>query len=142
MAEINSYLLFNGNCEAAFEFYRSVFGGEYAMLGRFSEMKCENPPPPEEANLIMHVSLPVGRGTVLMGSDCPPSQPPIDFGNNIMLSVSPDSKEDADRMFAALSAGGKVKLPMQDMFWGGYFGMLTDKFDINWQVNFAETPAG
>ena len=135
MAEINPYLIFNGNCGAAFDFYRSVFGGDFLTKAPYSEMPGSTPLPESEGNLIMHVSLPVGNGTILMGSDGPPSQPPVEIGNNVMLAVIPDSREDADRIFAALSEGGTVKMPMQDVFWGAYFGMLTDRFGINWQIN-------
>ncbi|MEO6390555.1 MAG: VOC family protein [Pyrinomonadaceae bacterium] len=136
MAEINPYLILNGDCGAAFDFYRSVFGGEFTANMKFSDLPGDNPCSTDDESKILHVSLPVGRGTILMGSDCPSSQPPVDMGNNIMLSISPDSKEDADRIFAALTDGGVAKLPMQDMFWGAYFGMLTDRFGISWQINF------
>lgn len=141
MAKIDPYLIFNGDCGAAFDFYRSIFGGDFAAKMKFSDMPGDQPCPTDDASKVLHVSLPVGSGTILMGSDCPSSQPPVAMGNNIMLSISPDSKEDADRIFAALSAGGVAKLPMQDMFWGAYFGMLSDKFGINWQINFDTKPA-
>lgn len=123
MAQVNPYLVFNGDCEAAFEFYKSVFGGEFPYIGRFKDMppmpEDENCPPPSEAdgNLIMHVSLMVGD-TVLMGSDSFSGQPAT-FGDNFSVSINTDSREEADRVFNGLSAGGKVTMPMDNTFWGG-----------------------
>lgn len=139
MTTINVYLTFNGNCEEAFNFYKSVFGGEFQYLGRFGEMPPQEgmPPVPEAAkNLIMHVSLPISNETVLMGSDASESfGQKVDMGNNFSISINTDSKEEADRLFNALSAGGKVVMPMNNTFWGAYFGMLQDPFGINWMVN-------
>ena len=142
MASINPYLTFNGNCEAAFLFYKSVFGGEFPYLGRFGDMPKEDGMncPPEEANLIMHVSLPIGN-TILMGSDASESFGSGSVaGNNFSISINTDSREEADRIFTGLSNGGKVTMPMENTFWGAYFGMFTDKFGINWMVNFDEQP--
>ncbi len=141
MTTINIYLNFEGNCETAFNFYKSVFGGEFAFLGRFSEM----PPtdgmevPAEMKDKIMHVSLPIGGGTVLMGSDTGGDWAP-DFkqGNNFSISVSTDSKDETNRLFAELSKDGTVTMPLQDTFWGDYFGMCTDQFGINWMFSFNE----
>jgi PhnB protein len=137
MTTINVYLTFNGNCEDAFNFYKSVFGGEFANIGKFGEM------PPQEGfemsendkNRIMHVSLPISSETTLMGSDSSSYSGDAVFGNNFSVSINTDSKEDADRFFNGLSAGGNVIMPMQDTFWGAYYGMFTDKFGINWMVN-------
>jgi PhnB protein len=138
MKVINPYLTFRGNCEEAFTFYKSVFGGEFSYVGRFSEM-----PPEERAeisesdqNKIMHISLPISKETILMGSDEFNSQ--ADIGNNISLSLTTDTKEDADRIFEQLSAGGQANMPMNDTFWGDYFGMCTDRFNINWMVSYNE----
>jgi len=140
MPSVNIYLTFNGNCEEAFNFYKSVFGGEFPYVGRFSEM----PPSPdgqampaEEANRIMHVSLPIGNGsTMLMGSDTGGEwSSSYKEGNNFSISLNADSNEEADRLFAALSAGGQATMPMANTFWGSYFGMLVDKFGINWMVS-------
>ena len=144
MASINPYLIFNGNCEEAFLFYKSVFGGEFPYMGRFSEMPPsddENCPPPsaDEADRIMHVSLPIGN-TVLMGSDSTSQSGDVVFGGNMQLSINTDSREEADRVFNGLSAGGKVIMPMDKTFWGAYFGMFTDKFGISWMVNHDEMP--
>jgi PhnB protein len=137
MTTVNIYLTFDGNCEEAFVFYQSVLGGEL-QLNKFSEMP-ENPEYPmkeEDKNKIMHVSLPISKETVLMGSDTAGGYgPPIVQGNNFSISVHPEKKEDADKIFKGLSAGGTVGMAMADAFWGSYFGMLTDKFGINWMVN-------
>ncbi len=137
MKTVNVYLNFDGNCEEAFTFYQSVLGGEL-QVNKFSEMP-ENPEHPmkeEDKNKVMHVSLPVSKETVLMGSDTMPGYgPPFVLGNNFSISVHPESREEADRIFAGLSSGGNATMPMADAFWGSYFGMLTDKFGINWMVN-------
>ena len=146
MAAINPYLTFNGNCEEAFNFYKSVFGTEFTYIGRFGEMPpADNcaPVSDEASNLIMHVSLPISAETVLMGSDSSAEFGQVTaFGNNISISINTDSVEEADRLFNGLSAGGKIVMPMEKTFWGAYFGMFTDKFDINWMVNFDENPQG
>jgi len=138
MATTNTYLNFNGNCEEAFTFYKSIFGGEFTYIGRFNEM------PPQEGqamtdemgNRIMHVSLPIGS-SVLMGSDTV-GEWASNFvqGNNFSVSITADSKEEADRLFAGLGEGGNIFMPLSDTFWGDYFGMLTDKFGIGWMMSF------
>lgn len=139
MQSINIYLTFNGNCEAAFDFYRSVFGGEFSHVSRFSEM------PPvegksmseEEGNRIMHMSLTVSSGIVLMGSDTGGEwAPSFKQGNNFSMSINAESEEEADRIYAALSAGGMQTMPMSMTFWESYFGMLTDQFGINWMISY------
>lgn len=134
--QLNSYLHFDDNCREAFEFYRSLFGGEFDLILTFAEGPADMPPLPEnEQNRIMHVSLPVGGG-VLMGSDsCSAFGGPPAVGNNFSISVSADSREETERLFAGLSDGGKVEMEPQDMFWGSYFGMCTDRFGINWMVS-------
>lgn len=142
MAQVNPYLIFNGNCEEAFLFYQSVFGGDFAYIGKFKDMPAdENCPPPsaEEANRIMHVSLPLGN-TVLMGSDSTSQSGDAIIGTNFSVSINTDSRAEADKLFNGLSAGGNAFMPMSDTFWGAYFGMFTDKFGINWMVNFDENP--
>ena len=142
MATINPYLTFNGNCEAAFTFYKSVFGGEFPYLGRFKDMPpaegCD-PLPAEEGEKIMHVSLPISAETILMGSDSSEAfgQATI-VGNNFSISINTDSTAEADKLFEGLSAGGIVTMPMNKTFWGAYFGMFTDKFGINWMINHDE----
>jgi len=138
MAFLNVYLNFNGNCEAAFHHYKSVFGGEFSMFSRFGDMPAtEEPLPESEAQKILHVALPVGSaGCVLMGSDCPPSFPNGVQGNLFNISISADSKEEADRLFNSLSAGGNVHMPIADTFWGSYFGMCADPFGVQWMVDY------
>lgn len=141
MASVNVYLIFNGNCEEAFTYYKSVFGGEFAYLGRFKDMPAAEGQTvtPEEENRIMHVSLPISKETILMGSDTAGEwASKFKEGNNFSLSIAANSKEEANTLFIALSTNGIVKMPLADTFWGSYFGMLTDKFGINWQVGFDE----
>lgn len=144
MASINPYLIFNGNCEEAFLFYKSVFGGEFPYIGKFSDMPPSddpNCPPPsaDEANRIMHVSLPIGN-TVLMGSDSTSQSGDVAIGANVSISINTDSRAEADKLFNGLSAGGNVIMPMQNTFWGAYFGMFVDRFSIHWMINFDENP--
>ena len=138
--DINTYLNFNGDCRQAFEFYRSVFGGEFAHVATFGEGPPDFPAPENEKDRIMHVSLPIGSG-VLMGSDTSSAfGPPGTAGNNFSISVAPDSREETERLFNTLSQGGTVTMPLGDMFWGAYFGSCIDKFGVNWMVNH-ETPS-
>ncbi len=135
---ISIYLNFEGNCREVFEFYREVFGGEFEIMETFRNSPGDMGIPEEELDNVMHVSFPIGD-SVLMGSDMPSGfGMPIEKGNNFSVSVSPNTKEEADTLFAALSEGGTVKMPLADMFWGSYFGACTDKFGINWQVNFEQ----
>ena len=139
MATINPYINFRGNCEEAFHFYKSVFGGEFGMVGRYKDM-----PPSDQQHMgavdgekIMHISLPISNETVLMGSDVGGEWAKHTVeGNNIQLSVNAESEDDAKRIFNALSAGGRVNMPLEKTFWGALFGMFTDKFGINWMVNY------
>ena len=139
MASVNIYLNFNGNCEEAFNFYKSVFGVEFQYIGRFNEMppSDEYKMPESDGEKIMHVSLPVGNGTTLMGSDTggewAPSFVP---GNNFSISINTESKEEAEKLFNGLSIGGKITMPLNKTFWSDCFGMFTDKFGINWMVSF------
>ena len=140
MATTNVYLNFNGNCEEAFNFYKSVFGGDFGYLGRFGEMPESNDykVPEADKNKIMHVSLAIGN-SILMGSDTGEEYgKSFVQGNNFSVSVTAASKKEADELFAGLAAGGQVTMPMNDTFWGDYFGMLTDKFGINWMISFNE----
>ena len=130
---INAYLNFNGNCREAFEFYRSVFGGEYQALETFANGPADMKIDDADKDKIMHVSLPVGS-SILMGSDMPAQfGPPRVVGDNFSLSYSAESREAADSLFARTSDGGKVTMPMQETFWGAYFGACTDRFGVNWQ---------
>lgn len=145
MATINPYLTFAGNCEEAFLFYQSVFGGEFPYMGRFKDMpptEGQPPVPESEGNKIMHVCLPIGKETVLMGSDSSEAFGQVTImGNNCSISINADSVEEADKLFNGLSAGGQITMPMNKTFWGAYFGMFTDKFGIHWMVNFDEPQA-
>ena len=144
MTTVNVYLTFDGNCEEAFNFYKSVFGGEFPFKGRFKEMPAMEGVPPmneKQGERIMHVSLPISKETVIMGSDLGGDWgPKLEVGNNFSISINTESKIEADRLFGELSANGKVTMPMQSTFWGDYFGSFTDQFDINWMVSFAENP--
>lgn len=136
MATINPYLGFSGNCEEAFNFYKAAFGGAFAILSRFKDVPEGMPTHQDESNLILHVSLPIGNGYVLMGSDRPQSIGPSTIGDNFSISINTESEEEATKLFHALSAGGKVVMPLQKTFWAAYFGMFTDKFGVQWMVNY------
>jgi len=141
MATVNVYLNFNGNCEEAFLFYQSVFGGEFSYMGRFKDMPQDdkNTMDPSMADKIMHVSLPISKETILMGSDTGGEWAAhFKAGNNFSISITAESKDEATRLFNGLSAGGKVTMPLADTFWGDYFGMWEDKFGVNWMVSFNE----
>lgn len=147
MPTINAYLNFKGNTEEAFDFYKSVFGGEYSHIARYKDMPAQEgcaSAPPELGEKILHVSLPISSETVLMASDVIDGfGPPVTFGNNISLSINVSSREEADRLFNGLSVGGNVFMPMGQAFWGAYFGSFADKFGIiNWLINFDEQPQG
>lgn len=138
---IQPYLTFNGCCEEAFNFYKSVFGGDFSYIGRFGEMPPqEGQPaiPAEYTNRIMHVALPIHNDFALFGSDNMEGScggPGLIVGNNISLSLQVETKEEADKVFSALSKDGTVTMPMEVTFWNAYFGMFTDKFGINWMIN-------
>jgi uncharacterized glyoxalase superfamily protein PhnB/uncharacterized protein YndB with AHSA1/START domain len=144
MARTNTYLNFPGNTEEAFNFYKSVFKSEFHGNGiqRFGDIPAvEGQPPLSEADkkLILHVELPILGGHILMATDAPESMGfTINLGNNMHISLEPDSREETKRIFDALSNGGTVTMPLQDMFWGAYFGSCTDGFGINWMVNCTE----
>ncbi|MFA5326925.1 MAG: VOC family protein [Prolixibacteraceae bacterium] len=145
MAKTSTYLNFPDNTEEVFNFYKSVFGGDFVdgKINRFGEIPPMEGMPPmaeEDKNLVMHVALPILGGHLLMGSDAPKSMGfTINKGNNVYISIHPDSKEEADKLFALLSDGGEIEMAMADMFWGDYFGSFTDKFGIRWMVNYAKS---
>ncbi|WP_028295614.1 VOC family protein [Olivibacter sitiensis] len=135
MATLNPYLNFDGKAEEAFTFYQSIFGGEL-FIQKMGDAPGMEQLPEEEKNYVMHVSLPVGDN-LLMASDCLKSQGhELRIGNNCYISLAPDSRQEADRIFAALTEGGTVEMPLADMFWGDYFGSLKDKFGIQWMINY------
>ena len=137
MALINPYINFNGNAEEAFNFYKSVFGGEFAMVMRFGDMPNPDFPIPEaENNKIMHIALPIGKN-ILMGNDVPVSMGRVNENENrSKISISAESREEADKLFKELSVDGKIEMPIGDSPWGSYFGMFRDKYGIEWMVDF------
>ena len=137
MAQINPYINFNGNTEEAFNFYKSVFGGEFERIIRFKDMSnTEIPISENEANKIMHIALPIGKN-VLMGSDVPEFMGKVNENENrSKIAVSAESKEAADKIFNGLSAGGNIEVPITDSPWASYFGMFRDKYGIEWTVDF------
>ena len=136
MATINTYLNFNGNTEEAFNFYKSVFGGEFRTLQRLKDTPEADKIPLNEQEKIMHVALPIG-GNLLMGTDVLESMPKVIFGTNSAISIDAASEEEANRLFNGLSTGGKIEMPLEKMFWGAYFGFFIDKFGVQWMVNYS-----
>lgn len=139
MTRLHSYLNFAGDAEEAFNFYRSVFGGELSSVARFKEFPMEGVSIPEEdQDKVMHIALPIGEGNILMASDTLRSLgQELIQGNNVYISVHPESKEEADRIFTGLSKGGEIEMPIADQAWGGYYGALKDKFGVMWMVNYS-----
>jgi len=137
MALINPHINFNGNAEEAFTFYKSVFGGEFAMVMRLKDLSGpEFPVAENDANKILHIALPIGKN-ILMGNDIPEAMGRVNENENrSKISISAESKEEADRLFIGLSAGGEVEMPIADSPWGSYFGMFRDKYGIEWMVDF------
>ena len=133
--QLNSYLHFHGNCAEAFAFYEKVFGNPPLMSTTYVDAPDDWPVPPEDKNKIMHISLPVGEN-ILMGCDAiGPFAESTKPGNNISISINLSDRAQTETLFAALSEGGNVTMPLADMFWGDYFGSLTDAFGINWMLN-------
>ncbi|WP_240432852.1 VOC family protein [Taibaiella koreensis] len=138
---MNPYLNFDGKTEEAFNFYKSVFGGEFLAVHRMSEAPGTENLPEDERNRIMHISLPVDEHTVLMASDIVPSMGhTLTEGNGVHISLAPSSREEADKLFHGLSEGGKVEMPIGDTFWGAYFGSFKDRYGIYWMVNYQNQP--
>ncbi len=137
MASINPHINFNGNAEEAFNFYKSVFGGEFAKIMRFKDLaSAEFPVAENEANKIMHIALPIGK-SILMANDVPEILGRTNENENrSKIVISAESKEEADKLFNGLSAGGQIEMPISDSPWGSYFGMLRDKYGIEWMVDF------
>lgn len=139
MALINPYIHFNGNAEEAFLFYKSVFGGEFAKIIRYKDFSSpEFPVAENDGNRIMHIALPIGKTNLLMGSDVLEIMGKVtENDNRNTISISADSREEADKLFNGLSAGGKIEMPVADGPWGSYFGMFADKFGVQWMVEFS-----
>lgn len=137
MTKVNAYLNFAGNAEEAFTFYKDVFGGDFSSVVRFKDMPMEGVDIPEaDQDKMMHISLPISEDCVLMASDALESLgQTIVQGNNVYVSLHPDSREEADRIFSALSQGADIEMPIADQIWGDYYGSLKDKFGIHWMVN-------
>jgi len=136
--KVNAYLNFPGNTEEAFNCYKAVFGGEFTSVVRFKDVPMEGVKiPKEDENKIMHIGLPIGNDQVLMATDVLKSlgQKLVE-GNNVHISIHPDSKAEADRIFTALSAGGTMEMPIADQPWGDYYGSFKDKFGVHWMVNY------
>ena len=135
---LSPYLHFNGNCREAFEFYRAAFGGDFLVLETFGDGPADMQVPEDERNNVMHVSLPMGT-SVLMGSDVPTTfGEPAPSVSNVSISYAAHSREETDALFARLSDGGTVTMPLQEMFWGAYFGACIDRFGVNWMLNCEE----
>jgi len=141
MARVSTYLNFPRSTEEAFLFYKSVFGGDFsAPIARFKDIPSDPDQPPISAadgELVMHIELPILGGHVLMGTDAPESLGfTVTTGNNININLEPDSRAETERLFNALAAGGNIEMPLQDMFWGAYFGNVVDRYGVRWMVNF------
>ena len=142
MTTLNIYLTFNGNCLQAFNFYQSIFGGDFAAISYFKDMPDDLDFKISDADKdkVMHVSLSIGGASVLMGSDtCGDMTNDFNQGNNFSVSINTDSQADADHLFNELSTGGQITMPMNKTFWGSYFGMLSDQFGVQWMVSFDDS---
>ena len=142
MATVNVYLTFDGNCEEAFNFYKSVFGGELCNVCKYSDMPpMPNMPPLSDAdkNKIMHICFPISQETALMGADFCEFEPgmKLNQGNNFTICINPKDEAEAQKLFDALAVGGQITMPLEKQFWGSLNGMLVDKFGIAWMVDFA-----
>lgn len=140
MARVSTYLNFSRNTEEVFNFYKSVFGTEFAGdISRFGDIPPSDDMPPlseEDKNMVMHIALPILGGHMLMGTDAPESMGfRVNPGNNVYITLEPDTREETKRLFDALSAGGTVEQELQDMFWGAYYGSCRDKFGVQWMFN-------
>ena len=140
MAIINPHINFNGNVEEAFNFYRSVFGGEFAKIIRLKDLASpEFPVAEKDENNILHIALPIGTGSVLMGNDVPEFLGKVnERENRSKITITAASKEEADKLYNGLSAGGEVEMPIADSPWGTYFAMFRDKYGIEWMVEYEE----
>jgi len=143
MARVSTYLNFTNQTEDAFNFYKSVFGTEFeGPINRFGDMPPQEGMPPiadEIKHLVLHVTLPITGGHLLMGSDAPEQMGfKVNMGNNVYINLEPDTRKETDRLFNALSEGGEVEMPMADMFWGAYFGSCKDKYGVKWMFNCQE----
>ena len=144
MARVSTYLNFPRNTEEAFNFYKSVFGGEFnaGRIARFGDIPHTDGMPPirdEDKNLVMHIELTLTGGHILMGTDAPESMGfKVNYGNNVHINIEPDTRLETKKLFDALSAGGTITMELQEMFWGAYYGSCTDKFGVHWMFNCTE----
>ena len=144
MARVSTYLNFLRNTEEAFNFYKTVFGGEFGGMGivRFKDMPPREGMPPlaeQDKNLILHIELAITGGHIIMATDALESMGfTINFGNNVHINLEPDTRAETKKLFTALSDGGKITMELQDMFWGTYYGSCTDKFGVQWMFNCSE----
>ncbi|MFZ1809228.1 MAG: VOC family protein [Cyclobacteriaceae bacterium] len=144
MPSVSTYLNFDRNTEEAFNFYKSVFGGEFFGQGimRMGDVPPQDGMPPladKDKNLVMHVELKILGSHTIMGTDAPESMGfKLNKGNNVSINLMPDTRKETQQLFDALSKGGQVTMALQDMFWGDYFGSCTDKFGIQWMFNCSE----
>jgi PhnB protein len=137
MKSISAYLNWNGKTEEAFNFYKSVFGGEFSALQRFKDMPGDQKIPDKEENMILRIALRLGKAGMLFGSDAPESRGmKVVQGNNVHLMIDAEGEQEAERLFMALSAGGKVMMPLQKMFWGALHASFTDKYGVNWMISY------
>jgi PhnB protein len=137
MLNINAYLHFMGKTEEAMNFYKLILGGEFTIFGRFRDVPGGENMKPEDQKKVMHISLTTKNGTVIMATDSLESMgQQVNFGNNVHLCIQAESEAEVDKLFAALSAGGKVEMPVNKTFWGAYFGMCQDKFGVQWMINY------
>lgn len=137
MAKMNPYLNFDGTAEEAFNFYKSVFGGEFTGVHKLGDAPQSEQLPENEKSRIMHISLPINEHTTLMASDILPSMGhQLVVGNNNYISLHPESREEALHLFNGLSAGGQIEMPLEDAFWGAYFGSFKDKYGVQWMINY------
>jgi PhnB protein len=141
MARVSTYLNFSRNTEEAFNFYRSIFGGDFSggRIERFKDIPPSDEMPPiaeSDKNLVMHIELPILGGHILMGTDAPESMGfKLNKGNNVYINVEPDTKEETKKLFIVLSQGGKITMELQEMFWGAYYGSCVDKYGVQWMFN-------
>jgi PhnB protein len=136
MKAAHPYLHFNGNCEEVFNFYRSVFGGDFLMLSRYKEVPSEHALPDKEREKIMHITLPLSKTSVLMGSDIPEAFPQAVRGSNYYIFLSTESEEETSRLFNSLSKDGVIAMPLEKTFWGAFFGMCIDKYGTQWMLSY------
>lgn len=137
--KVQAYLNFDGNAQEAFNFYKEVFGGEFSAVLKMSDAPESDKLSEKERNRIMHISLPISKDIILMASDILPSMGhKLKKGNNLYISLHPESKEEADRIFYELSEGGAIEMPIEDQFWGDYYGSFEDKFGVKWMINYSK----